>query len=264
MSPKIKTAGGGQAKGTADAFNNFLLTQLQSGNLANVFNQTLSGDNNPAQGFNPLTYQVPNFQNTVDANDPLFAARQAQLDRDTQMGLANMRTRFGAMGRGSNAAMAESAFLSQANPANMLAMNDLANSMREQNRADTGLQAQDVLARMGMAMQGNQAGMANRMQGLNMLFGGLQQANQLGTPQAQMFMQPSGFSQAMGAVAGLAPFAMAPFTGGASLGMAGTMPDLNFWRGITGQGWTNPAASPNTQMNPNWNPNWTPQTGMFR
>src|SRR5690606_4658219 len=127
----------------------------------NIFNQTLSGDNNPASGFNPLTYQLPNFDTSVDRSNPVFAAQGDLLNRQTQMGLADLRTRFGAAGgapRGSNAAFAEGNFLAQANPSNMLAMQQLADAMQANKRADVGMQAQDTLARMGLGMQNQQMG----------------------------------------------------------------------------------------------------------
>ena len=93
-------------------------------------------------------------------------------------------------------------------------MGQLADQIRGANRADLGMQAQDMMARMGLAQQGQQ----NMYQ---MLFNSMNQANQLGTPQAQTVQTPSAFGQAMGAISGLAPYALAPFTGGASLGLGG-------------------------------------------
>lgn len=225
MNSGTKTVGGGKARGAADAFNTFLLNQLQNGTLGQAFNGQQSGANNGSQAFNPLTYQQQNFDTSGQAsmNNPLFGAMGDMLQRNTQQGVTDLRGRFGMGGapRGSNAAIAEGNFLAQSNPQNMLAMNQLGNSMRDQSRMDLGMGSQDMLARMGMAMQQNQFGQSIDMQKLGMLFGGLQQANQLGTPGAQTVQTPSPFSQGMGALAGIAPFALAPATGGASLGLGG-------------------------------------------
>lgn len=216
-----KTLGGGKAKGTADAFNQFLLGQLQNGTLSGMFGQ--NGQQGPGQtgSFDPLTYNQQNFDTNVDPTNPLFAALGQQLNRNTQMGVSDLRTRYGMGGapRGSNAAVAEGNFLAGANPQNMLAMNALADQMRNQQRMDLGMGQMDNMQRMGMAQQGQQFGQGMDMQKLQMMMQAMMQANQIGTPQSQTVMTPSPFSQVMGGIAGLAPWAMAPFTGGASLGL---------------------------------------------
>jgi hypothetical protein len=199
--PKIKTAGGGGAKPTADAFNNFLLEQIQSGQLGGMMN----GQNNPS----PLSF---NTQQGIESN-PMFAALGQMQQNQRGQDLAGLNERFaGPSGRGSVGAIAQGNYLAQANPANVLAMGQLSESLRGQNRADLQAQGQYDLSRMGLD-QNN----------LQMLMQAMGQANQLGTPQAQTYMQPSGFSQALGAVSSLAPYALAPFTGGASLGIPGMM-----------------------------------------
>jgi hypothetical protein len=199
--PKIKTAGGGGAKPTADAFNNFLLEQIQSGQLGGM----MSGQNNPS----PLSF---NTQQGIESN-PMFAALGQMQQNQRGQDLAGLNERFaGPAGRGSVGAIAQGNYLAQANPANVLAMGQLSESLRGQNRADLTAQGQYDISRMGLD-QNN----------LQMLMQALNTSNQLGTPQAQTFMQPSGFSQALGAVSSLAPYALAPFTGGASLGIPGMM-----------------------------------------
>jgi len=196
--PKVTTVGGGSAKPTADAFNTFLLEQLQGGG----FQGMMSGQNNPS----PLS-----FNTQIDDSNPMFAALQNQMNQQRTLDVGNLRERFSGPGaRGTPGAFAESSYLAQANPANVLAMGQLASGMRSDNRADQQAQGQYDLGRMGLDQ--------NIMQ---MLMGAFQQSNSLGTPQAQTIMQPGGFSQFLGGLAGLAPFALAPFTGGASLGLPG-------------------------------------------
>lgn len=199
--PKIKTAGGGGAKPTADAFNNYLLEQINNGTLGGMMN----GQNNPS----PLSF---NTQQGIESN-PMFAALGQMQQNQRGQDLAGLNERFsGPAGRGTVGAVAQGNYLAQANPANTLAMGQLASGIRGDNRADLQAQGQYDLSRMGLDQ--------NNMQ---MLMQAMMQANSLGTPQAQTFMQPSGFSQVLGGLAGLAPYALAPFTGGASLGIPGMM-----------------------------------------
>ena len=199
--PKISSAGGGNAKPVADQFNNYLLNQLSTGG----FQGRMSGQNNPS----PLS-----FNTGMDINsDPQMMAMQQMLNQQQGFNVANLRERFAGPGsRGTPGGFAEASYLSQAAPQNILAMGQLASGIRGDNRADLAAQGQYDLTRMGLDQ--------NVMQ---MLMGAMQQSNALGTPQAQNFARPSDFSQIMGGVAGLAPFALAPFTGGASLGLAGMM-----------------------------------------
>jgi hypothetical protein len=199
FSPKMKTAGGGGARPVADAFNQYLLSQLnQAGGSG--FQGMMSGQNNPS----PLS-----FNTQVDMNDPQFAAMNQMLMQQQQQGLAGLNERFtGPNSRGTPGAFANASFLAQSGPQNILAMGNLADQIRNQNRADLGMQWQDQIARMQMDQ--------NRM---NMMMNAFQQSNTLGTPQAQTYMQPGGGSQILQGLAGIAPFALAPFTGGASLGL---------------------------------------------
>lgn len=198
MNSSMKTVGGGSAKPVADSFNRFLLDQLQTGNLSQMF----SGQNQPER---------LDFNTSADMNNPQFAAMQNFLQQQQTQNLSGLRERFqGPQSRGTPGAFAESSYLSQAAPQNVLAMGQLADSIRGQNRADLSMQGQYDLGRMGIDQ--------NTMQ---MLMQGMMQSNQLGTPQAQMVQKPSDFSQILGAASSIAPFALAPFTGGASLGLAG-------------------------------------------
>lgn len=209
--PGTTTIGGGKAKLTGDAFNQYLLGGLNSGQFG-MDAQAMMG-----QGFSPLTYGQQNFNTSVDMSNPQFAAMNTMLSRQTAQGVNDIRSRFGAAGgapRGSAAAFAEGNYLAGANPANILAMGELANSIRGQDRADLALGSQDMLGRLGMA-SGERSNM------MNMLFQSLNNAMSIGTPQAQSVQKPSGFGQALGAISTLAPFALAPFTGGASLGLGG-------------------------------------------
>jgi hypothetical protein len=218
--PKMRTAGGGGAKPVADSFNNFLLESLNSGGFSGM----MSGQNNPS----PLS-----FNTSVDMNNPQFAAMNQMLQQQQTQNIAGLRERFGGpAGRGTPGAFAEGNYLAQANPQNVLAMGQLADSIRGQNRADFQAQGQYDLGRMGLEQ--------NNME---MMMRALMQAQGLGTPQAQNYMQPSGFSQTLGAIGSLAPYALAPFTGGASLGLPGMM-------GKAGTGFTNPFRRPNAPFNP--------------
>lgn len=198
--PKVKTIGGGSAAPTADAFNKYLLESLNSG----AFSGMMSGQNNPS----PLS-----FNTQVDMSNPQFAAMNQMLQQQQTQNVAGLRERFGgASARGTPGAFAEASYLSQANPQNILAMGQLANQIRGANLADLQAQGQYDIGRMGI--QQNQ---------MEMMMRAMMQAQGLGTPQAQVAMQPSGFSQALGAIGTLAPYALAPFTGGASLGIPGMM-----------------------------------------
>lgn len=196
---RIKTIGGGKAKPVADSFNKFLLESLQNGDFASQLG-VFTGDNNP------LTAPTP-----VDMNDPQFAAAQSLFDQNNARNLVDLRSRFGAAGgapRGSAAALAEALYRSDASSRNVLDINNIANTIREQNRADR------VITSGELQFQKNQ-----QMQALAQMFAAFQQANQLGTPQAQQVQQPSAFGQVLGAISGLAPYIAAPFTGGATLGI---------------------------------------------
>lgn len=228
MNPRIKTAGGGSARPVGDAFQNFLLNNLNSGQ----FQQMMTGANNPANQFAPLSWNTQNFQTSADMNDPQFAALAQMQARNMQQDVGGLRERFsmgGGLSRGTPAAVAEGNYRAAAQPQNILAMGELANQMRGQQRADLALGQQDAIQRMQLANQ--QAGMNQDM--VRALMDAYRQSTSIGIPQAQNFMQPSGFSQAMGALSGIAPFALAPFTGGASLGLGGL---------AGGGGFTNPFA----------------------
>lgn len=197
-----KTVGGGKAKPTADAFNKFLLGALQSGEFKEGIMGTLSG------GDNPLTAPSP-----VDMNNPIFAAAQSLANQNNTRNIADLRSRFGAGGgapRGSAALSAEALYRSDAGSRNILDMASIADNIRAGNRADRAITSQEKMFQQGQ-----------QMNILAQLFNSLNQANQLGTPGAQTVEKPSGFGQFMGAVGTLAPYIAAPFTGGASLGLAG-------------------------------------------
>lgn len=211
--PKTRTVGGGGATPTADAFNKFLLDQLNSGQLGQQISGMLSGANNPAQAFNPLTYQVPQ----MDMNNPQFAALQQMLGQQQTQNVANLRERYtqgGGGSRGSGAALAEAGYLAQAAPQNVLAMGQLAESLMAPQR-------QDVLSRMQLALGQQQLGSQQQMNLINQLFGGLGAAQQLGTPQAQTVQVPSAGSQVLGALGQIAPYIAMMIPGGQAAGIAG-------------------------------------------
>lgn len=208
--PQTRTVGGGSATPTADAFNQFLLQQLNSGQLGQQIGGMLSGANNPAQAFNPLTYQVPNYNTQVDMNNPQFAAMQQMLNQQQTQNVANLRERFTAGGggaRGSGASMAEAGYLAQAAPQNTLAMGQLADMIRMGQQRDLQLQQQDIANRMGVAFGQQQLGAQQQMNMINQLFGGLGRAQGLGTPQAQTVQTPSQSSQILGFLGQIAPYA---------------------------------------------------------
>ncbi len=199
---KIKTVGGGGAKPVADNFNQFLVEMLNSSGFKENISGMFSGGNNPVS---PMP--------AVDMNDPQFAAAGQLFDRQQAQNINDLRSRFGASGgapRGSAAQFAESQYRAQSDPTRVMAMNDISNSIREQNRADRVITSSE-----------KQFEDQKQMQVLSQIFASLMDANRLGTPQAETVEQPSAFSQIFGAVSGLAPYALAPFTGGASLGLAG-------------------------------------------
>lgn len=229
--PKVSTIGGGGAKPVADGFNTFLLNQLNSGTLGGMMN----GQNNPS----PLSFNTQN----VDMNNPQFAALTQMQNNQRQMDMATLMQNFsGPSGRGTPGAFAQASYMAQANPANVLAQGQLLNSFRDQSRADTQAQGQYDLSRMGIDQNV-----------LGMLMGAFQQAQGIGTPQAQNAIRPSGFNQVLGGIAGLAPYALAPFTGGASLGIPGMFGQGNPLAGLFG------GNKPDGAMNPSWQPQWTPQ-----
>lgn len=80
---------------------------------------------------------------------------------------------------------------------------------------------QFMLGRGGIGLDLAGMGQQGQLGILSQLFGAMNGANQLGTPQAQTVQTPSGFSQALGFAKDFLPYAAAPFTGGASLGFAG-------------------------------------------
>lgn len=74
------------------------------------------------------------------------------------------------------------------------------NLANAQNQAQFGLgtnqlNAQQLQNMIGQGLNLNQLGNANTMAALAQLFGGFQQSNALGTPQAQIMQQPSAFGQ---------------------------------------------------------------------
>lgn len=222
--PQTRTVGGGSATPTADAFNQFLLQQLNSGQLGQQISGMLSGANNPAQPFNPLTYQVPNYNTQVDMSNPQFAAMQQMLNQQQTQNVANLRERFTAGGggaRGSGAAMAEAGYLAQANPQNVLAMGQLADVIRAGQQRDLALQQQDIANRMGLAFGQQQLGAEQQMNLINQLFGGLGRAQAIGTPQAQTVQTPGAGSQALGFLGQIAPYIAMMIPGGQVLGAAG-------------------------------------------
>lgn len=91
----------------------------------------------------------------------------------------------------------------QGNAANRLAAAQMANNFNlanAQNQAQFGLgtnqlNAQQLQNMIGQGLNLNQLGNQNTMAALAQLFGGFQQSNALGTPQAQMIQQPSAFGQ---------------------------------------------------------------------
>ncbi len=216
---KTRTVGGGKARPVADRFNKMLLEGLDNGMFEDSIYNLFSGADNP------LTTPAP-----VDMNDPQFAAAGRLFDQERTRSVADLRSRYGAEGgapRGSAAMTAEALYASDADARKVLGMNDIANTIREQNRADRAITSQELM------FQGNR-----ELSVLANLFDSYRQANSLGTAQAQIVQQPSDFSQALGAVAGLAPFALAPFTGGASLG-------LSFGNRGNAGGYTTPQFNPN-------------------
>jgi len=227
--PQTKTVGGGSATPTADAFNRFLLEQLNSGQLGQQISGMLSGANNPAQAFNPLTYQVSPYSSQVDMSAPQFAAAQQLMDRQNAMNVANLRERFtqgGGGARGTGAMQAEAAYLAQAPAQNVLALNQLAESMRNQGRQDYLTQQQDLATRMGLAFGQQQLGAQQQMDLIGQLFGGLGRAQGLGTPQAQTVQTPGAGSQILGLLGQIAPYASMFIPGMQGIGLAGMGKDL--------------------------------------
>ena len=94
----------------------------------------------------------------------------------------------------------------------------------------------------------NQAGNQNMMNALSMLFGGFQQSNALGTPQAQMATQPSPWVQLANAGLGLLGGSMGPailsglgglFGSGSATGQPSALNPLVGQIGMT-PGWQTP------------------------
>lgn len=278
-SPKTKTVGGGQASGTADAFNKFLMGGMngggfsgpngaatgvgqaagqtasfgsaidsmlagkpgdpnsyssyfdllkQGGNGGSSFNRDITGS---VFGANPGTSSVAGTGALLNysTDSPEFAALKHIQDMRTQRGVADLRARFGTGGGnsfGTGASQAEAQYLSEANPANTLALGDLGRQMqtldmnnRGQNGQLTAQHIQQLLSSFGLdannAMQDqgqkNQFALGSAGVGQNMfnaqsanvsnvlaqIFGSLNQANALGTPQAQTVQEPSMFGQIM-------------------------------------------------------------------
>lgn len=130
------------------------------------------------------------------------ALQQAMLNAQLQNQQLGNQFGLGAQGLNLQAA--------QQNNANLLANANIANQMNlanAQNTAQFGLgtnqlnanqqqAAQQLFANMvGQGLNLNQLGNQNTMAALAQLFGGFQQSNALGTPQAQMIQQPSAFGQ---------------------------------------------------------------------
>lgn len=121
------------------------------------------------QGLINANQQLGNLP-TVDINDPTFAALKQQQEQSTARGLADTRARFGVgggMAFGTPAAFAENDYRTQATNRNILGLNELANSMRGQNREDRNV----MLSQIGLT----NSDMANRL--------GLNSASQLGNRQ---------------------------------------------------------------------------------
>jgi hypothetical protein len=105
-------------------------------------------------------------------------------------------------------------------------------SQNQMGMAGIGAQLQ------GLAQQGQLGAMGN-------IFGALGQSNQLGTPQAQTVMQPSAFSQGLGALTGIAGIAGGLMTGNPMAALGG----LSQFGGNFGQG--NPLGGSTPFMNGN-------------
>lgn len=102
---------------------------------------------------------VPDFMGNmtqlgkVDMNDPAFAALNQKLTQDNALALANTRERFGGNALNSGASLAEAQFNAQANPAKVLAMQQLQAQMRGLNLADYQGQEQALQGRLGLSSQ---------------------------------------------------------------------------------------------------------------
>lgn len=241
--------------GSGGGFNTALTTMLGGGPKVDTNNGMANLPNAPSfasTNFMPLN-------NTLSVNPDVLSPRAVTIkniiDRQNQLDVANTRARYSAGGMGgfgSGASLAEAQTrgnnqdrllaglqgVTQQDIENALNIGNFNNTATQQNnqnqfnehnalntfmsslfgqQSGNALQNQYLGNNFGLGAAGQQS--SNIMNVLNQIFGGLNGANQLGTPQAQTVRTPSIFSQVAGGLGAIAPYALAPFTGGASLGL---------------------------------------------
>lgn len=204
------------------AFRNAVNTQLAgTGADRGQFSDYFTGLNsNP--GYTPQDFSyTPGRLADVNLDSPEFNALRDLQRRQTELDTANLRasfSQFGAGGRGTGAAHAVGDYLSMANPRNILAQGELARGIQQLDLTQQGINNQNRLGLIGAQQGQDQLGQAHdqlRTQtGLNLnaqsmqsiqqilqlLFGSLNNANQLGTPGAQTIQRPNAWQQLTGGI----------------------------------------------------------------
>lgn len=227
----------GAALGVAGLQNTQQLGNYQIGNQANIAN--MQGQNNASLANMQAMLQAAQGQGQLGMSG-LNTALSGALGGG-QLGLQGNQFNAGNVynqGMFSNNA-------TQQNNMNSFNQNSALNQFMQQmfgQQSSNALQNQSLGNQFGLGASGQ--GMQGNMAALSQLFGGFNQANQIGTPQAQTVQTPSAFSQFMSGVGQIAPYALAPFTGGASL--AGMFGGVNPFGGSGGGGSANLMAVPNS------------------
>lgn len=207
---------------------NVAISNMQGGlqgaqNRNNLFSQMMSG----ALGARGQDMQTQLGQLGLGSQQSMFNAGQRN-DLQGQMINANLQNQQLGNQFGLGAAQLNNAAM-QTNNANSLNSTQFQNQFNQNNAqlgAQFGLGANQLNSQnqqannnflaniLSQGGQMNQLGNQNMMQMIQNMFGANQQANALGTPQAQIIQQPSGWGQALNAGLGIAGMALGGPIGG--------------------------------------------------
>lgn len=212
MGAKPTTIGGGSATGVSDEWAKMLMTGLSQGFGTGAMpgaqgsGQTTAGDAmsraNPTGSTMNIAQAIGNLLNNGDsmANGAMSIANNRR-----QENVADLRSRYalGGTGYGTPAASAEARFLGEFDPQ--------------------------------VATQIGQMRMDNITKALSLIIPGYMQSQQIGTPQAQTVMKPSGFTNFISGLGQVAGVAAQFFPGGNPLGAGSNGPSPSVSGGQLGQ-----------------------------
>lgn len=155
--PGYNTTNFGQVNGT-NSFNQLFGANGQGG-MFGAGHPAMAGGANAGVNLNAFGKPADAFgaEGTggllnYDVNSPEFQALKHMQDRQTSLDTANVRARFGAGGGSSlssGASLAESQYLAEANPRNILNLQQMGQNMQQLDMSNRGLNAQTLLSQRG-------------------------------------------------------------------------------------------------------------------